>query len=443
MKALGRRQQAPVDRCGWVFGLAGLAAVLFLVHGDAVGAAGDAVGAAQVLAPVPVPIPSPRAVRYYWSGNLLWILSNAWALLVPALMFFSGFSARLRDLARRIGRSTYGTWVVYLVLFVLVLFIANVGLDYYGDYLRPHDYGLSSQSMAKWWHDEAVSLLLNVVGGALFVWIPYLLLLRAPRRWWLYTWAASIPLVLFLSFVEPIWIAPLFNDFGPMKDQVLEARILDLAHRAGIDGAQVFEVNKSIDTNEANAYVTGIGATKRIVLWDTTLAQYSPDQVLAVLGHEMGHFVLDHVWKGMILGIAGLLGALWLVNLCANRVLRQFAVRTGVRALSDIASLPLLILILQGVTLVLAPFPLAVSRHFEHEADRFGLEITRDNHDCATTFVKFVDDALAYPTPGLLYQMWRSSHPPIGERIEFCNSYHPWRDGAPERYTRYFKAVSP
>ena len=397
-----------------------------------------AAAASDLLPPVPVPVPSPKAIRYYWSGNILWIVSNAWGLLVPAAIFFSGFSARLREVARRIGRSGFGTLAVYAALFIMILFIADVGLDYFADYLRPHEYGLSAQTLGKWVHDEGISLLLNIAAAVLFLWIPYLLLEHSPRRWWFYTWAASIPLLLFLAFVEPIWIAPLFNDFGPMKDTALETRILDLAHRAGIEDAKVYEVNKSVDTNETNAYVTGIGSTKRIVLWDTTLEKFTPDQILAVLGHEMGHFVLDHVWQGVMFGIAGLLVALWLVHRSAGWVLLRFASRSGVWKLADVASLPLLMLLLQGFALGLAPIPLAVSRHFEHEADRFGLEITHDNYDCATTFVRFVREDLAYPNPGLLYQLWRSSHPPVGERVEFCNTYHPWRDGQAERYSRYF-----
>jgi STE24 endopeptidase len=420
--------------CFWVTAMLGLAAAWMLFANVA--------AAADLSAPVPVPIPSPKAVRYYWTGNLLWMASNAWGLLVPAVIFFSGLSARLREVARRVGRNNLGSLVVYAAFFLLILFFADIGLDYLADYVRPHDYGLSAQSLGKWFHDEAIALLINMVGAALFLWIPYLLLERSPQRWWLYTWAASIPVVLFLAFVQPIWIAPLFNDFGPMQDAALESRILDLAHRAGIEGAKVYEVNKSVDTNETNAYVTGIGATKRIVLWDTTLTQSTPDQILAVLGHEIGHFVLNHVQQGVLFGIAGLLVALWLVHRCAGWMLQCFASRTGVRELADIASLPLLMLLLQGFALLLAPIPLAVSRHMEHEADRFGLEITHDNYNCATTFVKYVRDDLAYPTPGFLYKLWRSSHPPIGERIEFCNSYHPWRDGEPERYARYFKPVA-
>jgi Zn-dependent protease with chaperone function len=399
-----------------------------------------AVGAA-VAVPVPVPAPSPQAVRYYHSGNVLWIVATLWGFLVPAAIWFSGLSARLRDWATRIGRYWYPTVVVYVAFLLAILFVADVALDYYADFVRPHEYGLSSQAFGKWLHDELINVGIGFGAGAAFLWIPYLLLQRATRRWWLYTWLLSIPVLLCVAFVEPIWIEPLFNRFGPMQDAALEARIQGLAHRAGIEGADVYEVDKSVDTNELNAYVTGIGGTRRIVLWDSIIKESPPDELLVVMGHEMGHYILGHVWKGLIFGsLVSLLG-LWMVHRCAGWILVRSAARTRVATLGDIASLPLLMLLFEVFIFLLSPLLLAYSRHFEHEADRFGLEITRDNHDCATAFARFVEHDLAYPNPGPLHVFWRSSHPPLAERIEFCNTYHPWLDGAPGRYAGYFKAV--
>jgi STE24 endopeptidase len=388
--------------------------------------------------PVPIPIPSPEAVRFYRSGNVLWIVSTLWGFLVPALILFTGFSARLRDWAKRIGKHWYFVVVLYFVFFTLTMFLANVPLDYYSDFMRPHDYGLSSQTFGKWLQDEWISVGIGLIAGALFLWVPYLLLQHATKRWWFYTWIASIPVLLCISFVEPIWVEPLFNHFGPMQDKALETRILELAHRARIEGANVYEVNKSVDTNELNAYVTGIGDTKRIVLWDTIIKQSTPNELLVVMGHEMGHYALGHVWRGLMLGSLVLLVGLWLVHRCAGWVLRRYAARTRVTELGDVASLPLLMLIFGLFVFAFKPALLAYSRRQEHEADRFGLEITRDNHDCATAFAKFTQHDLAYPTPGPLYVLWRSSHPPLAERISFCNNYHPWLEGQIGRYSMYF-----
>ena len=391
-------------------------------------------------APVPIPVPSEQSQRFYDSGNLLWVISTLWGFIVPGLIFFTGFSAKLREWAGR-SRNWYFTLVGYFVLFTLVTSVLDLPLEYYVTFVRPHDYGLSSQLFGKWLQDELIGLGLGLVVGALVLWIPYLLLRKSPKRWWFYTWLASIPIMVFLAFVEPIWVEPLFNHFGAMQDKALETQILDLAHRAGIEGANVYEVNKSVDTNELNAYATGIGDTKRIVLWDTIIKQFTPDELLMVMGHEMGHYVLDHVWKGLAFASALLLLGLYLVHRTAGWILRRFSARTGVTELSDVASMPMLILVIGLFAFVIQPASMAFSRHQEHEADRFGLEITHLNHACGTAFTKFVEHDLAYPTPGLLYKLWRSSHPPLSERIEFCNSYHPWTEGKPGEYEQLFQAL--
>ncbi len=390
-------------------------------------------------APVAVPEPSAQAVRHYRSGIVLWMVSTIWAFAVPALIFFSGLSARLRTLAQRVTRRWYLSLVIYLALWICVWFLADLPLDFYADYIRPHEYGLSAQAVGKWFRDDFLSLVLGIVGAALIAWIPLLLLRRSPGRWWLYAWLAGIPIMVFMSLIEPIWIEPLFNQFGPMQDKALEAQILKLAARAGVDANNVYQVDKSIDTNELNAYVTGIGGTTRIVLWDTTLKELTPVQVEQVMSHEMGHYALRHIWKGLACGILLLLAGLWLVHVSAEWLLTRSSRYSGVRELSDIAALPLLVLLLSAAAFLLTPPMLAVSRHFEHEADRFGLELTHDNHTCAAVFVKFVQHDLAYPNPSPLVQWLRASHPSIAERIGFCNSYHPWLEGREGRYSSYFK----
>jgi Zn-dependent protease with chaperone function len=388
--------------------------------------------------PVAIPQPSPEAIRLYQTGNVLWMVETLWGLLVPAVIFFSGSSARLRDAALRVTRRWYAVVLIYFALFALILDTAQLPLDYYAYFVRPHAYGLSAQTLAKWWRDEFTGFGLALVGGALLIWIPYALLRRAPQRWWLYCWLASIPISFGIAFVEPIWVEPLFNDFAPMRDSPLKTRIIDLAARAGIGGARVFVVNKSVDTNESNAYVTGIGSTTRIVLWDTIIEQSTPDELVATMGHEMGHFVLGHVWSGLLLASAGILLVLRLIDVSASAILKRYAGPTGVREKADVGSMPLFVLLVGVFLLAARPAVLAFVRHQEHEADRFGLEITHDNHACATSFVRFVQHDLAYPSPGSWYVFWRSTHPPIAERIAFCNDYHPWLDGAPERYSGYF-----
>lgn len=384
--------------------------------------------------PVPVPEPSEKALRYYRSGNVLWIVGTLWGLAVPALLLFTGFSARMRNVARGIGRNWFFTIAVYAVLFSLVAFILDLPLAWYTGFVRQHEYGLSTQTAAKWWGDALKGLALGCVFSALFLWLPYLLLRKSPRRWWLYTGLLAVPLIVVMLLVTPIWIEPLFNKFGPMKDKALESRILALADRSGIEGSRVFEVNKSVDTKTVNAYVTGFMNTKRIVLWDTLLGKLDDEEVLVVMGHEMGHYVLGHVAQIIVLACALVLVGLWVIHRTAGNLIARYRDRFGFTELSDVASVPLMALLFSLVSLLLSPVLLAVSRHNEHESDRFALEITRNNRDCAEAFVKLQEENLGNPRPGLLYKVWRSSHPPPGERIDFCNEYRPWETGQPLKY---------
>ncbi len=389
---------------------------------------------------VPVPEPTPEALSYYRSGNVLWVVNNIWGLLIPVLILFAGLSARIRDWAQRLGRKWFFTIGLYFIAFTVIVFLIDLPLSYYQGYMRQHAYGLSNQTFGKWAQDEVTGLVVGLVGGVLFLWVPYLLLKKSPRRWWLYTGLLAIPFIVLVSLVAPIWIDPLFNTFGPMKDKALEADILRLAERAGIEGSRVYEVAKSEDTNAVNAYVAGVGATKRIVLWDTILAKLNREQLLVVMGHEMGHYVLGHIWK-LILSLSALIIlALYAVHRTAGWLIARYRDRFGFSELSDVASLPLIIVLFGMASLVVTPVALAIQRHFEHEADRFGLEITQDNYAAATAFVKLQQENLAVPRPGPLYTWWRASHPTLGDRIDFSNDYRPWESNQPLVYGDRFKS---
>jgi Zn-dependent protease with chaperone function len=393
----------------------------------------------QSEAQVVVPEPSPLAIRYYRSGNLLWGIETALGLLIPALLLFTGFSARLRNAAFRIDRRWLPALVLYALLFTLTTALLTLPLAYYEGFLRQHAYGLSNQSLGKWLSDWLKGVGLSGLGLALVLWIPYLLLRRSPERWWLYAGLATLPIATFLLVITPIWVDPLFNDFGPLKDRALEARILRLADRAGIPGSRVYQVNKSVDTKTVNAYVTGVGATKRIVLWDTIVAKLEPAQVVFVVAHEVGHFVLRHVLAFIVVATILATLSLYVVHRVAGRLIARFSQRFGFDRLSDIASLPLLILLGTAVSFVATPVVLALSRYQEHEADRFALELTRNNRAAATTFVRLQEENLSVPRPGLLYMLWRGSHPSLGDRIEFANRYRPWEKGEKLRYGRLFR----
>jgi STE24 endopeptidase len=396
--------------------------------------------APESTAAIPVPEPSALAVQYHRSGHLVWAGANALELLVPAALLFTGLSARVRDLARRIAR---GRWffsvAMYGAAYVLVQAILFLPFVWYAGFVRQHAYGLSTETAGEWLADWGKGTSIVALVAALVLWIPYRMLRASPRRWWLWTGLLAAPFTVLALIVTPVWIAPLFDEYGPMRDRALEARIHQLAARAGIPDSRIYEVRKSDETRQVNAYVTGFGGTKRIVLWDTLVDRLEPDEVLFVMGHEIGHYVLRHTLT-IILG-ATLLAtlSLFVVHRVAGRLIARFHRRFGFDRLDDVASLPLLALVGGVVILATTPAALALSRWQEREADRFGLEMTRDNQAAARAFVELQNENLAVPRTGLLYRLWRGSHPDLADRIEFSNRYRPWLRGDSLRYGDRFR----
>ncbi|MFI5334630.1 MAG: M48 family metallopeptidase [Chlamydiales bacterium] len=388
---------------------------------------------------VVVPEASQQAMRYYESGNILWIFQQAWALIIPLLFLITGFSGKLASFSEKVGKKWFFGITVYLVIFIVLYKLLSLPMDYYAGYIRQHAYDLSTQSAAHWFSNYGMETFIGLLGAIAFVWIFYLLLKKSPKRWWFYSSLVTIGISFIMIFVQPIWIDPLFNTFGQMQDKKLEKEILHLAARAGISHGRVFEVDKSGETSMLNAYVTGVGKTGRIVLWDTTIKQMKPDEILFVMGHEMGHYVLHHIWLYLAIMSATTFVIFYLTYLSANFLLRRYQKRFGFKHLYNIASLPLLLL-LTGIFLFLAsPFFNYLSRHIEHEADRFGLEITQNNDAAGRAFLILQQGNLANPRPGPVYTFWRATHPSLGDRVDFCNSYCPWKEGKPLKYAKHFE----
>jgi len=392
-------------------------------------------------ATVAVPEPSPLAVRYYRTSHLVWAGATALELVVPAALLLTGFSARLQRFADRAARGRWFlTVAMYGAAFVLIESLIFLPFAWYVGFVRQHEYGLSTETLGQWLADGAKATAVGAAVIGLLLWIPYRILRASPRRWWLWTGLLAAPFTVLAMIVVPVWIAPLFDRYGPMRDQALEQRIHALAARAGIADSRIYEVRKSDETHQVNAYVTGFGGTKRIVLWDTLVDRMGEDEVLFVMGHEMGHFVLRHTLTA-ILVVTGLsLLSLYLVYQVAGWMLARFGRRFGFDRLDDVASLPLFQLVGGVVMLLASPAPLALSRWQEHEADRFGLEITQNSPAAARAFVRLHDENLAVPRTGFLFKLWRGSHPDLADRIDFANRYRPWARGERLRYGRRFRS---
>ncbi len=385
--------------------------------------------------PVAVPEPTADAVAFYRSGHALWVVRRLWEFAVPLAALATGLSVWLRDRARQIGRTPGRTVAVYVAAAWVLLAIVNLPLAAYAGFVRLHAYGLSTQTFPAWLLDQV-----KTVGFELLILVPsavgvHRLIVRSPRRWWLLTGLITLPVVLGLALIKPVWIDPAFNRFGTMRDRALEGQILELARRAGVDGSRVFEVDKSRETKAVNAYVTGFLGTKRVVLWDTLVDRLRPDEVRVVMAHELGHYALNHVVQGLLVSSVLVLLGLYAVHRGAQAVLARWGDRLGgIRSIADVAALPLLFALGLAANLILSPVGYAFSRHLEREADRFALELTRDNAAAARAFVRLQEANLGYPRPGPVFTAVRATHPSLGDRIDFSNSYRPWERGEPLRY---------
>ena len=332
------------------------------------------------------------------------------------------------------------TIAIYFAIFSIVTYVIDLPRAYYEEFVREHAYGLSNQTFAKWLGDSLKSLAVGTVIGALFLWVPYLLIRKSPQRWWLYTAMAAVPFLCLTMLIAPVWIDPLFNTFGPMKNKALETKILQLADRAGIEGGRVYEVDKSTDTKTLNAYVAGVGGTKRIVLWDTIIARLDEPQLLFVMGHEMGHYVLNHIWKVLAVFSVLIAGLLYVVHRPAGAVIARHQAAVWVHASSPTSPRCRSSCCSSAWrSSSSAPWLLGITRHFEHEADRFGLEITRANRQAALSFVRFSRTIWRIRGRTGSCGCSAQSHPTLAERIEFANSYRPWETGQPRVYEHLFK----
>lgn len=383
---------------------------------------------------VTVPPPTPEALRFYVTGNVWWVIRTLWAIGVPLVMLALGGGPWLERLAARLTRRPFWQPPVAFAVLSVLLFCINLPLAFYLGYIRLHAYGLSNQTIAKWGSDRLIAFGLYVLVGAIAATVAFALLRRWPRGWWAAAGALACPLIAFGALIVPLWVDPLFNDFQPMERGPLEQELRQLAAQAGAGEVAIFVVEKSVDTTAVNAYVTGLGGTKRIVLWDTLLDALSPDQVAAVAAHELGHYVLRHVSIGIVFYSGLTLAGLGLVHLAAGSAVHRWGRRFGITHLGQPAALPLLLAMAYAVSVVLAPPGLAFSRYLEREADRFALELTRDNQAVASAYAALQTSNLSNPWPGPVYVFMRASHPPLGARITFANTYQPWETGAPLRH---------
>ena len=384
---------------------------------------------------------SPENHRYSDLKTVLQFIGPLYGVLAGLLVLFSGLSARMRDIAHGLGSSRWVRVLVYLVFYTALSFVLGFPFAWYDGFAVEHQFGLSNQSFGQWMGEQGKAALLGVVflGIVPLLWLVYTAIAKSPRRWWLWLALWSLPIIVAGTLIGPLVVEPVFNKFTPLQNQHLKARILDLAARAQIPGRKVYEVDQSKQTKKYNAYVSGFGVSQRIVLWDTTLKGMSEDEILYVMGHEMGHYKLAHIWKGIAFTSTYCLLLFFLTAQLAAWGMRRFGNWWGFGELHDVASLPLLYLVLSIVVFVTQPIAHSYSRRVETEADIYGLEITRDNDAAARAFVKLGAENKSNPEPSSFVRIMLYSHPADIDRLRLAVGYRPWELELPNRF---FKGAS-
>jgi Zn-dependent protease with chaperone function len=364
---------------------------------------------------------TPEMIRHSRILDVLYFVGFVYGVAVLLIVLRSGLSVRLRDFAGRASKNRMVTAVIYYALLSLVIAAMEFPLALYRGFILPHQFDLTDQSFLSWLGDLGKAIGVNIVilspiaGAAVMI-------IHHFRRWWVVLWLGSIPLIVLGVVVTPLIIDPLFNKFEPLKDPILRRDLLAEASQAGIEGSRVYQINASKQTKTMNAYMTGLGPSKRIVLYDTLLDKMDHDEIIATMGHEMGHYVLHHLWKGIAFAVA----VSFFGFLIAQRIYERGLSFWRFSDRADPAALPWLMLIASVITFLLSPVDSGFSRHVEHEADRFGLELTHLNEASASSMVKFAEDSKQDPNPPAFIEWWRYSHPSAQKRIDFALSYRPW-----------------
>lgn len=318
-----------------------------------------------------------QKVKSYTHGNYaLDLFGTFYFILLLGLIAFTRTSARLRDFTRRIFTKRPLVIFFYWALFFSLITILTFPLDYYKEFYREHLYGFSQQSFPDWLGDYLKGFAIGIILGGLFFMILYWVFKKSPSRWWVWGCLVSIVFAILSIAIAPELIAPLFNKYEPIKDAKLRGEILSLVQSHGIHPQDVYEVDASRQSNKIGAFVFGLLGTQRIVLTDTLIQRCTPPEVLVVVGHEIGHYILNHIWKGIAFFSIVIFLFGYLLQLILRKILTRYENKLGFREVSDVASLPLILLIFTLLFFLVTPLFNWYSRYQEAQADWYGLEST-------------------------------------------------------------------
>jgi STE24 endopeptidase len=374
-----------------------------------------------------------KALRYSRTHEWLAVVDMVFGALTLLVALFTGLSGRLRAGAERVAPRRVGAVLPYAAAGTLVASLISLPLTFYEGYVVEHRYGLSNQSKRSWFIDWLKGVGIGVALGAPLMQGMYWVIRRYPQRWWAVLSGLAIPFTVLLANLAPVLLMPLFNKFEPLKDRDLEKRIKALAEGVGVHVSAVMQMDMSKQTKKANAFFTGVGNTKRIVLGDTLLDEFTADEVEVVLAHELGHQVHRDLWKLIGLQLPIQLGSFYAMQRVAPAIIKRFGARWGLQTeegVNDPAALPLLGLVGTGTGIIVTPVVNAIIRRWvEHPADRYALDLTGKTGPFITAMQKLGRMNLADPKPPALIKWLFHNHPTLQERIEYARRYAAEKSG--------------
>ncbi len=401
--------------------------------------------AATLHAQSPYTLPPEKlrlAQALFRTRTLLHFAGAAWGILQILLLLALRIPPRLRDLAQRASPNRWAQCFLFTFLLLLIMAVLDLPLGVYGHHLSLA-YGLSVQRWPGWFADLAKQFVLDWGPTGLGTMLLFWLIRRSPRRWWLWFWFPAMAAVFAGVFIAPILIDPLFSHFEPLAahDPALVAQLERVVARGqlSIPPERMFWMDASKRSTGVNAYVTGLGPSKRVVVWDTSIAAATPEQIAFIFGHEMGHYVLNHIyWTLLFLGTL-LLAAFWIGFHVSEWLLRRYGPAWNITSPADWAALPVYLLVLAALTFVSEPLVNAYSRAHEHAADVYGQEamhtILPDPQTTGVeTFQLLGEKALETPDPHPFIEWWTYTHDAIHTRAAFAATYNPWTPGQQPRY---------
>jgi STE24 endopeptidase len=366
-------------------------------------------------------LPDSLAARSYNRiRRYLGIADFVLGLMLLVVLLATHGNRALRDLSYRATFQHYTLAVfLYVVILLLIAKVLGLGLDYYGFRLE-HRFQLSNQRVSAWMRDEGKGFLVGVVLAGIVVELLYFIIRELPQQWWLIAWAVFLGLFILLAQLAPVILFPIFYKFEPLENEELKARLVRLGERAGARVRGVYQWKLSEKSKKANAALTGLGSTRRIILADTLLENFSADEIEAVLAHELGHHVHKHIAKNIAVQAATTLVGFW----AANWVLHYAVERLHLfETLSDFANLPLLVLVSTVLSFLLMPALNAYSRHNEREADRYAFQSLPRITPFVTSMNKLADQNLAERSPSRLVEWFFHSHPSISRRVAAAEAW--------------------